>query len=119
LGELVKSARTLQRELPFTMALPVSELDPHQAERQEQIIVQGVIDCLAELADGRLILIDYKTDAIAGEWNDAVRRQLVARYREQLGLYARAVKQLYQRPVDACYLYFFARDQSVTVPITE
>lgn len=117
LGQLLKRARTLQRELPFTMTLPVGELDPNLAERPERIIVQGVIDCLVEQEDGRLILIDYKTDALPGEWNEAVRRQLVARYREQVGLYARAVRLLYQRPVDACYLYFFARNQAVAVPL--
>ncbi|UFJ39809.1 helicase-exonuclease AddAB subunit AddA [Brevibacillus humidisoli] len=119
LGAIVRGARSLHRELPFTMAIPVGEIDPEQAGADERVIVQGVIDCLVEGEDGRLILIDYKTDAIYGEWSEAVSRQLANRYREQVGLYARAVKHVYQRPVDECYLYFFSRDAAISVPVRD
>ncbi|MBO8165063.1 MAG: helicase-exonuclease AddAB subunit AddA [Brevibacillus sp.] len=115
LGETLRKARRLYRELPFTMAVPVRELNPSCREEDEYVLVQGVIDCLVFGEDGRLTLIDYKTDAVQGEWNERMKRQMVDRYREQIGLYARAVAKAYGRPVDECYLYFFARDAALPV----
>ncbi len=117
LGHRMKMAKAVHRELPFTMAIPAHEVQPQIGEQSgERIIVQGVIDCLLEEADGRLVLIDFKTDWIAAEPSPAVVAQLTERYAEQIRLYVRAVEQIWStRQVKESYLYLLAG--SFAIPI--
>src|SRR5690606_17425597 len=69
----------------------------------EPVLVQGVIDCLFEDANG-WVIVDYKTDAVRGEEGLAA---LTERYRLQLSVYAKAVEMSLGRPVTDRYLYFF------------
>ncbi|HEX3031675.1 MAG TPA: PD-(D/E)XK nuclease family protein [Bacillota bacterium] len=99
------------RELPFTMAFPARELYPGLDNLpEEQILVQGVIDCLVEDSNG-FILLDYKTDRVTPDNLEA----LVNNYRGQLRLYAQAVETLLGKEVREKYLYFFATGQLVRV----
>lgn len=117
LGQRMKHARTLYRELPFTLAIPAREVRPELAESaDEKIIVQGVIDCLFEEADGRLVLLDFKTDHIAAEPTEAAIAQLRDRYGEQLQYYKRAVEEIWKREVAESYLYLFAGGFSLSFP---
>ncbi|MEW5762092.1 MAG: helicase-exonuclease AddAB subunit AddA [Bacillota bacterium] len=103
----------LWREVPFTIGLPVTELEPGltgAAYAGETVLVQGVIDCLLAAGDG-LVIVDYKSDRVAaGELNACA-----ARYRVQLELYARAAAEILGRPVREKYLYFFAPGRAVAV----
>ena len=47
------------------MALPAGEVYKDAETAGEPLLVQGIIDCLYETADG-LYLLDYKTDRIEG-----------------------------------------------------
>jgi ATP-dependent helicase/nuclease subunit A len=117
LGVRMKQAAKVYRELPFTMALPAHEVDPEIGEAgEEHVIVQGVIDCLLEEADGRLVLIDFKTDRIAAEPSPAVIDEMKRRYEEQIRLYVRAVEQILKtRKVAESYLYLLAGGYAVPV----
>lgn len=109
LGKRMKQAVVIHRELPFTLAIPASEIgEEFAAAGEERIIVQGVIDCLLEEADGKLTLIDFKTDWIAAEASPAAVEQLTGRYRSQIQYYVRAVEQIWRREVQESYLYLFA-----------
>mgnify|MGYP002237445046 FL=1 len=66
------------------------------------MLLQGVIDCLIETGDG-FVILDFKTDRIKKGGADERAEQ----YRPQLAAYARAVHEIYGRPVRACVLYFF------------
>lgn len=103
LGRRVLAGREVLRELPFTLALPAGEVYPGLQDcTGEKVIVQGVVDCLVDEGDGYL-LIDYKTDALPpGQVKTALER-----YRGQLGLYARAVKEILARPVKEKQIYLF------------
>ncbi|MCL6610906.1 MAG: helicase-exonuclease AddAB subunit AddA [Peptococcaceae bacterium] len=103
-GRRVLAAGTVKREIPFSLAVPAGELYPGLEDRDsgERVLVQGVVDCLADEGDGYL-LIDYKTGGHDGE--DPGR--LARRYRSQIDWYARAVETLTGRPVKDRYLYFF------------
>jgi len=118
LGQRMKKARLVYRELPFTMAIPAHEVEPRIAkESGERIIVQGVIDCLLEEADGKLVLIDFKTDWIAAESGPAVWKQLETRYAEQVRLYVRAIEQIWApRRVAESFLYLFAGGVAIPIP---
>ena len=87
----------LFREQPFVLRVPAKELNPAFPET-ETILVQGIIDAFFE-EDGKLILLDYKTDQ--------VRRpsDLKDRYEVQIRLYERALSQILQKEVGEKYLY--------------
>ncbi|MFM1653187.1 helicase-exonuclease AddAB subunit AddA [Brevibacillus sp. B_LB10_24] len=116
LGLRLKAAARVHRELPFTMTVPLDQIMSDAiAETGEQVIVQGVIDCLAEEPDGSLIMVDYKTDAMIGSDRAASLVQLTNRYRKQLQLYTQAIEQIWQRRVDKSYLYFFSAGEAVLI----
>ncbi|MFD2370502.1 helicase-exonuclease AddAB subunit AddA [Brevibacillus sp. GCM10020057] len=110
LGQMMKQAKVVHRELPFTMTIPAREVEPKLGDdSREQVIVQGVIDCLLESHDGRMVLIDFKTDWIGKEPSPAVIEEMTRRYEEQIRLYVRAVRQITKtkREIDS-YLYLLA-----------
>lgn len=105
LGRRLAAATMVRRELPFSFGLRAGDVypgcDPSVAE--ETLLIQGVIDCLFEDEEGRLVLLDYKTDRIGG-----LEEELLAeRYRIQLDLYARAIGRIWKRPVDEKAVYYF------------
>lgn len=95
LGQRMRQARVVHRELPFTLVVPAHEVEPELGEdNSEQVIVQGVIDCLLEEHDGSLVLIDFKTDWMAKEPSATAIEELTRRYEGQIKLYNRAIKQI-------------------------
>ncbi len=115
LGRRVLAGRRVFRELPFTLALPVGDIYPgihrkHPCDREETILVQGIIDCLVEENDG-LVVLDYKTDRYTPE----TLAELVERYRPQVELYAKAAETLTGMPVIARYIYLFYLGDAVEI----
>lgn len=76
---------------------------------QETVLVQGIIDCLFEW-NGELVLLDYKTDKVLAHRGGL--RGLTEHYRFQLELYARAIEDIWKRPVKRKVLYFFDAKQA-------
>jgi len=112
LGTRLRQAQWSKRELPFSCALPAGRVHPladaADAVREEPVLIQGVVDCLFEDEQG-LVLLDYKTDRIAGsDWDRAAER-----HRFQLELYAEAVGRILGRPVAECHVFFFDGGRSV------
>ncbi|MCL2859464.1 MAG: UvrD-helicase domain-containing protein [Oscillospiraceae bacterium] len=62
------------------------------------ILVQGVIDLYFE-EDNELVLVDYKTDYIVEA------ELIINKYKEQLGLYKKALEEATGKKVKAVYLY--------------
>ncbi|MBS4032407.1 MAG: helicase-exonuclease AddAB subunit AddA [Clostridiales bacterium] len=93
---------TIHREWPFTMSLPIHEINPElPADTDEYIVTQGIIDVIIATPSG-YVLIDYKTDQIpAGGISE-----LTTRYRTQMDLYKRAVEVILKKPVQSTYIYF-------------
>ncbi len=109
LGQRVIKAARVSREVPFTMVIPAYRMFSDLTENYvEQVMVQGVIDCLIDEGDG-YIIIDYKTDSVSPENVD----EMVERYQEQLSLYAEAVETILRRPVKEKYLYLFSLGREV------
>lgn len=97
IGRRMAESPELHREYPFTVLLAGGNPLP-ETEKGEQILIQGVIDCLFR-EDDAWILVDYKSDRL--ETADAFR----SRYAVQLALYKRAVEQITHRPVEETYIY--------------
>ncbi len=109
-------AEKIYREVPFSLTLPASDVYARwESDTEEQVLIQGVIDCLIP-KDGGWMILDYKTDTIDGEVNDRVKEKLISRYKTQMELYRRAVQQIWREPVKETHLYFFAKQLAIEVP---
>jgi ATP-dependent helicase/nuclease subunit A len=104
----------MQREWPFTLALPAEEIYP-QAQlsshnQMEMVLVRGIIDCFFE-TDAGIEIIDFKTDKItASQCRD--RAQI---YSSQMLIYRRAVKTILNKPVAQIHLYFLTPSVAYSV----
>ena len=76
----------LYREQPFIISVPASEVNG-DFPAEDRIMVQGIIDAFFT-ENGRIVVVDYKTDRVDDE------RILVERYHEQLTYYEKALCQL-------------------------
>ncbi|MBO9605499.1 MAG: helicase-exonuclease AddAB subunit AddA [Paenibacillaceae bacterium] len=116
LGSRLLRAKRVLRETPFSYGMNAEEAyaETEASIAGETVLVQGVIDCLFEEEDGGLVLLDYKTDATTSRGRPEPNLDdLAARYRLQIGLYTRAVQQIWKRPVTESYVFFF--DGAVTI----
>ena len=98
LGKRMLKAREVYRELPFSRMLPARSISTGVKSDDEQVFIQGIIDVLFRDEDGRLILLDYKTD------RDTNHKRAADRHRKQIEVYAEAVEDILGEPVAGCYL---------------
>ena len=96
------------REIPFTLAVNANELGI--SDSSEQTLVQGIID-LAFEENGRLIIVDYKTNHILPDEFTA----FCIHYKKQLDLYEKALRIITKKPVSAKYLYLIREGQGILV----
>ena len=99
LGQRMRNASRLWREMPFSRMLPARRFYPAVEDTAEKIFSQGIIDVLFEEADGQLVLLDYKTD------RDTRPDRIQERYHLQLELYSEAVEALMGKRIKERYLY--------------
>lgn len=106
MSEAAKAGK-LYLEQPFVLSVNAHEVNETFPDT-EKVLVQGVIDVYFE-EDGRLILMDYKTDRVdSGE-------ELIARYKMQLDYYAEALSRLEKKPVAEILIYSFALGEVIKV----
>ncbi len=118
----MRGAKNLWRELRFNIRLPAESFtrSPERAEAisGKKILVQGVIDCIIENADGELCLLDYKTDRLTeAELADknSAREKLTRRHARQLSYYKSAVAQIFGKAPASVEIYSLPLGD--TVPI--
>ena len=78
--------------------LPAKELS---LEGDDEIIIQGVLDCYF-LTDDGAVIVDYKTDRVSDE------AELLDRYRVQLDMYEKALDITEGIKTYKKYIYSFA-----------
>lgn len=99
LGQRVLRSPHVERERRFTAVIPAALAAPERKGLEEEtVILQGAVDCLF-LEDGKLRIIDFKTDRVRDM------EELWRRYEPQLRLYARAMEQVYEIEVAELILY--------------
>ncbi len=112
--ERILSARRVFRELRFNLSLDAesftSETELKTLYRRDgaEITVQGVFDCIFEDADGRLVLLDYKTDSVThyeASHSEAAHEALRRRHARQLYYYMQAAGKIFGREIDEAYIY--------------
>ncbi len=97
------------REMPFTLALPASELDP-DFPGDETSLIQGMIDLWFIEEDGAAVLIDFKSDRLPDQSGDQLLRQ---RYGIQIDSYARAISSATGRPVKERLVWLIREGRAV------
>ena len=95
LGKRVLASDRVYREFRFSLLCPAERWYP-DAPAGEEILLQGVVDCCFEEADGSLTVVDFKTDA----------RAEPERYADQLGAYAMAMERITGKPVGKTVLWY-------------
>lgn len=105
LGRRMLKSGAVNREIPFNMEIPCSEVYSGQMDEAcqgETVLLQGVIDCYFEESDG-IVLVDYKTDYVPAGGEDIIKK----RYEFQINCYSRAIKLLTGKNVKGRYIYLF------------
>lgn len=109
LGQQILHCPQVVREMKFSLLVDGAIYDPTAAG--EQVMLQGVIDCML-LEDDGITVIDFKTDRV----QPGREPERAAVYARQLQTYAMAISRIYQMPVRRKILYFLAtgRIQDIT-----
>ena len=118
----MKSARRLYRELRFNVRIPATRFTENEeaarAFGERTVLVQGVIDCIAELEDGELLVVDYKTDRLSREElenPEAARLTLSQRHGVQLSYYAMATERMFGKAPSRIEVYSLPLGDTVDV----
>jgi len=102
LGQRIRKAKKVQREFKFSVLVDAGEFYPEA--QGEKLLLQGVVDCCIE-EDGKLVIIDYKTDNVRTEAEIKARADIYAR---QVSIYAMALRKIFNMDVAECLLYFLS-----------
>jgi len=119
MAKKIRSSREVFREKRFMLAFPADEFT-ESAElksklKHENLLVQGVIDCLYRDDDGKFVLVDYKTDHFAkGTAREEMEKVLRERHTRQLTYYKKACQTLFG-DVSHVYIYSFALGGTVEI----
>ena len=97
----------LYREQPFVLGVMASEIRK-EFPNDEQILVQGIIDAFF-YEDGKVILVDYKTDRVARA------DELVQRYQIQLDSYEEALSRVTGKEIGQKMIYSFRLDTEIVL----
>ena len=103
----VKNASRVWKEFRFTVEADASRISPDAQPGHGTAVIQGMADVVFE-ENGRIYLLDYKTDAADEE-------ELRRRYMGQLAIYANAVAQIMGKNVSVCYIYGFHAGKTVVL----
>jgi ATP-dependent helicase/nuclease subunit A len=118
----MKNARRIFREFRFNLPFPADSFTADEekiaAYKDESILVQGVIDCIIERADGSIGLCDYKTDRLTREElsdRSLAEARLREKHSEQLKLYAVAVEKIFGKAPQEIAVYSLPLGDTVDI----
>ncbi|MCQ2749418.1 MAG: PD-(D/E)XK nuclease family protein [Clostridia bacterium] len=110
----IKNSNFVKRELPFMMKKKACEVFKDETS-EDEVIIQGIIDCVYE-KDGKLVVLDYKTDRVHGYDSKENRIEEIKRmYKIQLDIYEEAIRNIYNKEIDKKILYLFDSGDVVEV----
>ncbi len=104
----IKASKVLKREMRFLTEFSATDLKSEldKSFKSEKIVVQGAVDLLF-VEDGKLVIVDFKTDRNKNE------DELRLAYKEQLEIYAKACSKLLSYPVGEMIIYSFSLNKSI------
>lgn len=109
-GERLLNSHYVLKEYKFNIMKKVPELYDNVPDyaNEEEILVQGVLDCAFFEEDGA-VLIDYKTDKSTDE------NYYISTYKNQLDIYAEALEKCKEVTVKEKYIYSFKLKKFILV----
>lgn len=107
IADRIMHADKVYKEYSFTAALPVKEFYPEVTE-DEEILIEGVVDCAFE-ENGKLIILDFKTDRAASP------EELREHYSAQLNTYRKCMTKVTGLPVEETVIYSFRFGKEIKV----
>lgn len=108
LCDRIRRSRRVYREQRFNLLVDGGMLGADGAG--EEIMLQGVVDC-AFVEDGKLVIVDFKTDHVSLETVPG----RAEHYRAQLKAYALALGRVLELPVAEKVLYFFHTNSTINL----
>ena len=114
----------LYREHKFMKLLSIDEINGFindssennimiKDDKSKNIVLQGIVDAFF-IKDGKITLVDYKTDGINGG-NAISEKKLIDNYKIQVDIYATVLKELTGLEIDKKYIYSFALDKAIEI----
>lgn len=97
----------LYLEEPFVLNISADRLDK-KYPKEESVLIQGIIDAFF-IENGKIILMDYKTDSVKNA------EALVDRYKVQLDYYTEALERIRGMEVKERLIYSFALASVIAV----
>ena len=106
---MIENVSTLKKEVSFKILTDISRL--YGINSDDLVVVQGTIDAYFEDIDGKLVLVDYKTDKVTGGRTDLI----ASRYRIQLETYANALEKILGKKVKEKHIYLFDTGETLSI----
>ena len=120
----MRGAGEIWREQRFNVYLPAeeftTEVERKTAYENEEVLVQGVIDCIYTDTEGKLHLVDYKTDRLTKEElsdKALAKQRLNEAHRTQLSYYAMAVERIFGKKPDTVRVYSLPLGDTVDIDL--
>ena len=105
----LKNAKEYYQEKPFYINVPANQI--YDEDIKENVLVQGIIDLYFINENGRVVLVDYKTDYV----ESGNEFELVEKYNSQLDLYKQALESALGTKVDKVYIYSVYLDKEIEI----
>ena len=102
------ASNKLYREERFTVKIHPALISDDYPDTDDEIVMQGAVD-LAFEEDGKIVIVDYKTDRVRDI------QKLVKLYQKQLVLYKEAMKQSLEQEVSECLICSVALNKIIKV----
>ena len=109
LAQMLSRASIIEKEKAFCIKIKAKEVFEEATE--EEILVQGIIDLYAILEDGKVLLVDYKTDYV----NQGFENELIKKYQNQLKIYSKALEEALDKKVEKVYIYSLYLNKEIEV----
>ena len=109
LAKDIRHAKRIYQEKPFYMYIPAREI--YDVDFDEKIVVQGIIDLYYINDEGKIVLVDYKTDFV----EDGKEEELINKYKTQIKTYKKAIEQAAGKTVDNCYIYSLYLNKEIKI----
>ena len=101
LWQKLQTAQEIHKEEGFYMSKKASQIYPDMQESKDEIILQGIIDLYYRNAEGKIILVDYKTDYV----EQGKEQELIEKYKSQLWIYQEALERALEEKVEKIIIY--------------
>ena len=111
LGRRLRKSAEVYKEYSFYSKIEAGKVfDEIQEDKKgTEILLQGTIDCFFIEEDGKMVLVDYKTDNVSKDETAA----RASHYKVQIDCYNEALLNIFGKKADESYIYFLNCDTEV------